>query len=334
MSTALHRSGTRIQSVFGLHGTDENDLSAAFALGMSRSPSLLRAVFADVAPEHADLFEAASIHIQTARSSAGITDVEIRLGNEAIVVFEAKKGSEYPTQAQLVKYVAGCRACGFGSIKMVALTSRESVPGGTPPDWLTIGAPVCARSWRWVRGLVREAIHSECSLATRHLLSELLTFLEEFMGLERTYSNLVYVVVLGGGNPRGWKTSWIDIVEKHHRYFYPVNGGGWPPPPNYMGFRYGGQLQSIRHVESYEVVPDVRRCLPGAKNGDSWAGPYYLLGLGPEMKPPKPVSNGPNVQRNMRLWCMLDLLLTSPTISDAFLETKKRKAAAEKGAAH
>ncbi|MGA2620600.1 MAG: hypothetical protein ABSF26_23505, partial [Thermoguttaceae bacterium] len=144
MSTALHRSGTRIQSVFGLHGTDENDLSAAFALGMSRSPSLLRAVFADVAPEHADLFEAASIHIQTARSSAGITDVEIRLGNEAIVVFEAKKGSEYPTQAQLVKYVAGCRACGFGSIKMVALTSRESVPGGTPPDWLTIGAPVCA----------------------------------------------------------------------------------------------------------------------------------------------------------------------------------------------
>ena len=51
------------------------------------------------------------------------------------------------------------------------------------------------------------------------------------MGLERTYSNLVYSVVLAGGNPNGWKTSWIDIVEKHHRYFYPVNRGGWPPPP-------------------------------------------------------------------------------------------------------
>jgi hypothetical protein len=89
------------------------------------------------------------------------------------------------------------------------------------------------------------------------MLSELLTFLEGFMGIERAYSNLVYVVVLGGGYPVGWKTSWIDIVEKHHRYFYPVVGGGWPPPPNYMGFRYGGRLQSIRHVEKFEVVPDV-----------------------------------------------------------------------------
>jgi hypothetical protein len=333
MPVLLHRSGIRVQSVFGLHGTDEDDLSAAFAFGISRSTHLLHAVLQDVAPEYADLCERASVHIQTARSSAGITDVEIRFGDEAIVVFEAKKGPEYPTQAQLAKYVAGCQACGFGKVKMVALTSREPVPGGTPPDWDKIGAPVSARPWRWARGLLREAIRLEKPLATRSLLSELLTFLEEFMGLERTYSNRVYLVVLAGGSPNAWKTSWIDIVEKHHRYFYPVNHGGWPPPPNYMGFRYGGQLQSIRHVESYEVVPDVRPHFPGADRGETWEGPYYLLHLGPEIKPPRSVPNGPNVRRNMRLWCMLDLLLTAPTITDAFAETKKRIKAAEEGAA-
>jgi hypothetical protein len=333
MLALLYRSGTRVQSVFGLHGTDENDLSAAFAFGISRSRVLLRAVLQDVAPEYAEQCDMASIHMQTARLSAGITDIEIRLGDKAVVVFEAKKGAEYPTRAQLAKYVAGCQADGFENIKMVALTNREPVPGGAPTDWARIKAPVCIRSWRWVRGLVRGVIRSETSLTTRTMLSELHSFLEEFMGLERTYSNLVYSVVLASGNPDGWKTSWIDIVEKHDRYFYPVNGGGWPPPPNYMGFRYRGQLQSIRHVESYEVVPDVRPHFSGADSGDAWEGPYYLLRLGPEIKPAKPVPNGPNVQRNMRLWCMLDLLLTAPTITDALAETKKRIKAAEEGKA-
>ena len=146
MSVSLHRSGFRVQSVFGLHGTDENDLSAAFAFGISRSTALLHTVLEDVAPECSDLCETASVHIQTARSSAGITDIEIRFGDEAIVVLEAKKGPEYPTQAQLGKYVAGCQACGFGKVKVVALTSREPVRGGTPSDWVKIGVPVRVRS--------------------------------------------------------------------------------------------------------------------------------------------------------------------------------------------
>jgi hypothetical protein len=253
--TALHRSRTRVESIFGLHGSDENDLSAAFAFAMSRSSSFLRAVLQSVCSKLSDIPEPISIHLQTSRVSAGITDVEVRLGRNSIVVFEAKIGSEYPTAAQLGMYVSGCRAAGFGTIQMVALTSREPVKGSEPTDWERIGAPVCARSWRWIRQVLRAVIRSESASGTRTMLSELLTFLEGFMGIERAYSNLVYVVVLGGGYPVRWKTSWIDIVEKHHRYFYPVVGGGWPPPPNYMGFRYGGRLQSIRHVEKFEVVP-------------------------------------------------------------------------------
>lgn len=34
--------------------------------------------------------------------------------------------------------------------------------------------------------------------------------------------------------------------------------------------------------------------------------------------------NGPKIVRSMRVWCMIDTLLTSKTITDAIAETKKR----------
>jgi hypothetical protein len=49
--------------------------------------------------------------------------------------------------------------------------------------------------------------------------------------------------------------------------------------------------------------------------------------LGPPIKPPHPVPNGPSIRQANRVWCMLDLLLKSATITDAWLETQKRIAA-------
>jgi len=52
--------------------------------------------------------------------------------------------------------------------------------------------------------------------------------------MQESDSNWVYVVSLGKGVPKGWKISWIDIVESERRYFHPAQGGGWPKtPPNY-----------------------------------------------------------------------------------------------------
>jgi hypothetical protein len=162
-------------------------------------------------------------------------------------------------------------------------------------------------------------------------LRELLTFLEDFVGLELAYSNLVYVVSLAAGRPSRWPISWVDIVEKHRNYFYPFGRPGWPPPPNYLGFRYRGQLQSIHHIESFQVVPDVRKHFAGASGGPNW-GPNYLFKLGPGIRPQTVVRAGPRIFRSARAWCMLDTLLTCSTISEALTLTEQRKRLAENAA--
>src|SRR5690606_2912614 len=108
------------------------------------------------------------------------------------------------------------------------------------------------------------------------------------------------------------------------RYFYPVEGGKWPEPPNYIAFRFDGRLQSIHHVDGFDVFSNPREIFPSADDVD--VPPHYCLRLGPARHPPKPVPNGPKIKRNRRVWCMIDTLLTSETITDARAETKRRLA--------
>lgn len=71
-------------------------------------------------------------------------------------------------------------------------------------------------------------------------------------------SNWVYVVAVGGGTQRGWRISWIDMVEKRKRYFHSIGIKGFPKePPNYIAFRYHGRLQSIHHIKNYKVITDL-----------------------------------------------------------------------------
>jgi hypothetical protein len=113
--------------------------------------------------------------------------------------------------------------------------------------------------------------------------------------METLYSNRAYVVSLNSGVQDGWGISWIDIVEKRDRYFYPVGGKGWPdPPPNYMGFRYHGKLQRISHVESFEIAKNPNTIFPEAPNvKEYWDPPFYCLRLGPAIRPPYDVPVGP-----------------------------------------
>ena len=133
-------------------------------------------------------------------------------------------------------------------------------------------------------------------------------------------SNTVYVVALSHQEIAPGYT-WIDVVETDHAYFHPIGRGGWPTsPPNYLGFRYDGRLQSVRHVEGAELVEEL-----GARNPrwDGWID-HMLYQLGPPMRPATPLRSGMTYAN--RVYCAIDLLLSGAcaTIKQAQEETGRR----------
>ena len=76
-------------------------------------------------------------------------------------------------------------------------------------------------------------------------------------------SNWVFVVSLGSSKREDCDLTWIEIVQNHMKYFHPLGGNGWPKePPNYIAFRYYGQLQSIHHIEDYVVTKNLNDEIP------------------------------------------------------------------------
>ncbi|MEQ1824759.1 MAG: hypothetical protein ABL921_02395 [Pirellula sp.] len=180
------------------------------------------------------------------------------------------------------------------------------------------GIPLGHLPWRLIKSLVDQAVSKETN-KNKWILTQFSTYLGALLGMENKFSKIVYVVALGNGNPDGWKLSWIDIVEKRNSYFYPV-GGGWPDPPNYIGFRYGGMLQSIRWVKSHTVFTNPRSLFPEAPKVD-WQ-PHYLLTLDSPIIPANEIRTGNRINYAARCWCAIDKLLTSETVSEALTKTK------------
>jgi hypothetical protein len=143
--------------------------------------------------------------------------------------------------------------------------------------------------------------------------------------MQNQRSNLVYVVSLAGGYPDDSDVSWIDIVYKHSRYFHPVGGSGWPvEPPNYIGFRHGGELRSVHHISGYEVVTNLHAKMPQLSRKHFLNHrPHFLYRLGPAIRPDHRVKNG-EIWPSGRVWAMLDLLLTAESVSEARDLTKAR----------
>lgn len=290
-----------------------------YALGFvaSRSPAFAAAFARSVGAE-LDELSGGEVYLQKVDGD-GRTDVEIRLRDRFHAVIEAKRGPHLPTEAQLRKYVARFRECSAKTSRLVAVTnvSHQYAKHALPSS--LEGVPVKHVAWREIRNLVRRVRASENN-KTKHLLDEFDVYLTEILGMETIRSNMVYVVSLGGGG--AWGIDFKEVVNRHRRYFFPTEGRYPKVPPNYIAFRYGGRLQSIHHVESYEVFDNPRRFFEEANN--SKVDPHYLLKLGPAIRPPREVKNGPKIKMAMRVWCMLDLLLTSETITEARDETQRR----------
>lgn len=291
---------------------------------LSKSEVFLQLFLEDVLKGDWNDLTGAVIKLQTARDLNGITDIEITIPKRVFLIVEAKKGPEMPTPNQLGKYAKTLQRNPEKERHIVALTNATAVaadgnlrcPGMSRSD-------LHHRSWRQVRSLAERATARERSNENKGWLRTFSKYTGGLLGMEMKYSNRVFVVSLGGKG-EGWKITYKDVVEQKNRYFFPV-GLRWPdPPPNYLAFRHDGQLQSIHHVKNYTTFTRPHTLFPEAPEDQVWPL-HYCVELGPAIRPPHKVPNGPRIRMSNRVWCFLDTLLTSKTISDALTETKKRE---------
>lgn len=320
----LYLHNNRVYSVFQLLGEHENDISYSVAWALANCPSFLNEFLQKVIGSTVDVSDVV-IRLQQYESDGGITDIEIELPGRFYVIIEAKRGWNLPSRAQLEKYAErrSLSESKAPSRVLVVLTecSREYAEMHLEAPNIP-GVPVVPLSWKDTATIARNA-HPRGSHAEKRVLNELTTYLGGLMTMQKIDSNWVYVVSLARGTPQSWRISWIDIVNTRHYYFHPAGVRGWPKePPNYIAFRYSGKLQSIHHIDGYEVVTNIYERIPEIPD-EEWE-PHFVYALGPAFSPGKEIRTG-NIYRNGRVWCMLDTLFTYETISDARDLSEKRR---------
>jgi hypothetical protein len=130
-----------------------------------------------------------------------------------------------------------------------------------------------------------------------------------------------YCVVISTDRPGGGGSqTFRDFVTDKGCYFHPY-GKGWPrTPPNFLAFRWGGQVQRIHRVIQAEVIPNLQARWSDIPENNDTTRPHAVYSLGPQL-PGTPIPSGASY-RAQRRWVILDLLLTSPTLKDALHQTR------------
>jgi hypothetical protein len=329
MSLVLRNSF--LKNVFELMGKDENSATYALGWALERSPCFATLFVSEIAGAKMP-FNEVRISLQKSGDDRGFTDIELRCGDDFHAIIEAKQGFELPTESQLLRYRPRLDKSSANLQRVISISALTSqIAERTLPAEIK-GVPVKHKSWGFVRGIAKQAKQQASSTEEKIWLRELIHHLEEYAAMNRARDNLVYVVSLGGNSMHaGTDRTWIDVVEKDACYFHPV-GNHWPnQPPNYIGFRYRGQLQSVHRIESYEIFTDISDVNP------TWVPTnvdHFVYKLGPAMKPPKPLrAGGPDdaIKRSARVWCAIDTLLSGEfaQLGDARDETNRRAKAAE-----
>lgn len=313
-----------VRSIFELLGDKENDITLSMSWALAKCPEFLKVVVAAVVPVVVDPEETVILN-QQYTADTGITDIEVTDHKTFHVIFEAKRGWVLPGAEQLTKYSIRKDFAASGAANKVIVTLSECTETYADlylPFHTVNGIPVKHLPWRRVYGLAEQS-KAASNHEQKHLLAEFTTYLRGIMTMQKLDSNMVYVVALGTQNPEGCPISWIDIVQRHGKYFCPIGVKGWlKEPPNYIAFRYYGKLQSIHHIEGYTVSRNMHDEIPEMPD-ETWDGDCYIYRLGPAIVPGKTVKTG-NIYRNGRVWAMLDLLLTCDSISEARDRTQER----------
>lgn len=318
--------GHRLESMFELLGREENDMTGSLGWTLSRSDSLTAAILHEVGLPSAKAREV-EVRLQQYEAGRGFTDIEIESPRKFCVIIEAKRGPNLPSRSQLMRYARRTRFRRYGSKSKRLVVISECSPDYAAMRLGTyrgLGASVTPLSWQRVAAIARMAA-TKAPRAEKRTIDELLAYLQGLTNSaeKRLDSNWVYVVALS--NQR-WRSplTFIEIVEKKHRYFHSVGPHRLAEPPTYIAFRYNGELKSIHYVEKCERVTNVGARIPEVSSAEH--DPMDLYYLGPAFHPDHKVPTGNRIHRANRVWCMLDTLFTCRTISDAWQLSRKRGA--------
>jgi hypothetical protein len=320
----LKRFGKPVGTVFDLLGDKENDITYSVGWALAESEQFSQALLRNLFAPSSRKTQVEVVGLQEGMPGTGFTDIEIAGdGGGFRLVIEAKRGYGLPSDDQLTKYATRTKP----PATMLAVFAEA------PPEFAhqrlpkrVQGVPVVYRSWRQVEALAAQAASDARRHREKRLLRDLSRYLRGLMTMQNVQSNLVYVVSLGK-EIENTGVTFRDVVVNHHTYFCPVGGGrgGWPKePPNYLGFRFDGRLQQIRHVDNYRVTDDSYAGFEPLKGRVDWSGRHHWnFSLGPAIEPIKEVPMG-KLWPSQRVWVAIDLLLTSDTIAEARDRTKTR----------
>lgn len=113
-----------------------------------------------------------------------------------------------------------------------------------------------------------------------------------------------------------------DYVLHKRVYFHPFDANNtWPKvAPNFLCFRWGGQVQQVNRVKRFEVLPQLSVRWPDVARDES-DGPHIVYDLGPDI--PIPAISTKGTYATGRVWCLLDQLFVHPTLAEAVRASKE-----------
>lgn len=305
-----------VLSVFELLGSNEDDMTYALGYSLNKSESFLKLFLESFGiQKQQGIYK---IHLQKHhRNDKGFSDIEIWHDEKRLLIIEAKKGWRIPSIEQLTKYTSRFQKNDFPVKIGVISDCSEIYALQYHPNLYK------HTSWKQVLQLSYHAYTFTSSLLEKNQLTEFSTYLSKLVSMDRIKSNMVFCVSLNNNKVQGSEATFIEIVTKYLKYFFPYGRNGWPSEaPNYVAFRFGGELRSIHKIEKFEVNDNLHTSMPDVI-ADTNPDKHFFFHLGPPIKPSHTVKNG-GIWPNGRIWCMLDTLLTSQTIEEAHKITNDR----------
>ena len=309
----LTRHARRIESVFDLLGTQENDLTAALGFALARAPT-----FADhFVKSLGGKGRAAAIDMEV-RDDLGRTDLEVQTGAELFVI-EAKRGWHLPSEEQLRSYAPRVSRRGEGALVTLSDCSADWAGAHLPAE--VDGVEVRHLPWSVVRADLLRARRATRG-AERFWLTELDDYLKRVVHVVDPSDMWTYCVVVSGAQYGPF--TFRQWVQDERVYFWGFGWGhGWPKePPNFLAFRWDNYVQQVNRVISHEIVDSLRTrwAWPAGASDDS-ERPHVVCNLGPPLRM-EAVPTGRSY-RATRMWVLLDQLFTTSTLAEALEATER-----------